>query len=61
MSHPISGAARPAPATAAAAAPTTAAPKDTSSFVRADEGAREAGRWSADSCGMAPGWQFYSC
>ena len=29
--------------------------------VRADEGAREAGRWSADSCGIAPEWQLYSC
>jgi len=42
--------------TAATAPPAMAAPKDASSFVRADEGAREAaGWWSADSCGMASG------
>jgi hypothetical protein len=35
MSHPIIGAARPAPAAAAAAPTTIAAPKDTSSFVLA--------------------------
>ena len=44
MSHPICGAAQPAPATAATAPPTMAAQKDTSSFVRADVGVWEAPR-----------------
>ena len=38
MSHPISGAIRPAPAAAAAAPTATAAPNDTSSFIPADAG-----------------------
>jgi len=40
MSHPISGAARPAPATAAAVPAAIAAPKDTGSFVRANVNVR---------------------
>ena len=36
MSQPIKGADRPAPAAAATAPPTIAAPRDTSSFVRAE-------------------------
>ena len=43
MSHPISGPAPPAPASGVAATPAIPAPNETSSFVRADVTAREAG------------------
>jgi hypothetical protein len=55
-SQPINGAARPAPATAAAALATAAPAKDTSSFVRAEVDPGGTAGWFASGC-MAPGWQ----
>src|SRR5664280_435848 len=57
MSQPIKGADRPAPTAAAAAPPTIATPRDTSSFVRAEVDHRGTTGWLAESRCIAPGWQ----
>src|SRR5674476_773292 len=57
MSQPIKGADRPAPTVAAAAPPTIAAPRDTSSFVRAEVDNRGTPGWLAESRCIALGWQ----
>src|SRR3984893_9542154 len=58
MSHPIIGAARPAPAAPAAPPPAIAAPTDTRGFVPARVNVMRPARWPAGSGVMAPGWQF---
>src|ERR1035437_6778393 len=57
MSQPIKGADRPAPTTAATAPPTMAAPRDTSSFVRAEVDNRGTTGWLAESRCIALDWQ----
>src|ERR1700722_646354 len=63
MSHPLSGAIRPAFTRPAATLTATPAPNDTSSFVRAEGSGRGVAWWpvdaeGADGDGIAPGWQL---